>query len=170
MAKFLNLWLGHPDIVSRGAQKNFANFALAIGKAWTKNPDQFNKRYYTDAIAKAIVFRETEKLVTEQAWYEGGYRANVVAYAIAKIAHDVGEMNLAVDFGSIWRKQGISNALRDALTLAAKASHDVLVTPPAGIRLKLFDKGVAGIIASNGPRAVIDMSTFGRQRSRTSRS
>jgi hypothetical protein len=133
LAKFLNLWLGHPDVVSRGAQKNFANFALAIGKAWTKNPDQFNKRYYTDAIAKAIVFRETEKLVTEQAWYEGGYRANVVAYAIAKIAHDVDEMNLAVDFGSIWRKQSISNVLRDALTLAAKASHDVLVTPPAGM-------------------------------------
>ncbi|WP_316195589.1 MULTISPECIES: AIPR family protein [unclassified Bradyrhizobium] len=133
LAKFLNLWLGHPDIVSRGAQKNFAHFAAGIGKAWSKNPDHFNKRYYTEAVAKAIVFRETEKLVTEQSWYEGGYRANVVAYAIAKIAHDVEERERVVNFEGIWRKQGISAAFKDALTIAAKACHDVLVTPPPGM-------------------------------------
>ena len=55
LAKFLNLWRCRPDIVSKGAQKNFANFAAATGKDWTKNQDQFNKRYYTDAVAKAIV-------------------------------------------------------------------------------------------------------------------
>jgi AIPR protein len=133
LAKFLNLWRCHPDIVSKGAQKNFANFAAATGKEWTKNQDQFNKRYYTDAVAKAIVFRETEKLVTEQPWYEGGYRANVVAYAISKIAHDVTELDLAVDFGSIWRKQNISPAFKAALAIAAKGSHDVLTSPPAGM-------------------------------------
>ena len=133
LAKFLNLWLGHPDIVSRGAQKNFARFAETIGKAWSKNPDQFNKRYYTDSVAKAIVFREAEKLVSEQPWYQGGYRANVVAYAIAKVAHDVEEMDRAVNFDSIWRKQDISDAFKEALVLAAKASHDVLVDPPAGM-------------------------------------
>lgn len=133
LAKFLNLWLGHPDTVSRGAQKNFARFAEMIGKAWTKNTDQFNKRYYTDSIAKAIVFREAEKLVSEQPWYQGGYRANVVAYAIAKIAHDVEGMNRTVNFESIWRRQDISEAFREALVLAAKASHDVLIDPPAGM-------------------------------------
>ncbi|WP_244558893.1 AIPR family protein [Bradyrhizobium brasilense] len=133
LAKFLNLWLGHPDIVSRGAQKNFARFAETIGKAWAKNPDQFNKRYYTDSVAKAIVFREAETLVSEQSWYQGGYRANVVAYAIAKIAHDVEEMDRAVNLESIWRKQDISDAFKEALVLAAKASHDVLVDPPAGM-------------------------------------
>jgi hypothetical protein len=133
LAKYLNLWRGHPDIVSRGAQKNFANFAATTGKEWTKNPDQFNRRYYTDTIAKAIVFIATEKLVTEQPWYEGGYRANVVAYAIAKLAHDVEEMHLAVDFGSIWRKQDVSEALRQALVISAKACHEVLVDPPSGM-------------------------------------
>jgi len=133
LAKYLNLWRGHPEIVSRGAQKNFANFAAATGKKWTKNPDQFNRRYYMNTIAKAIVFIETEKLVTAQPWYEGGYRANVVAYAIAKLAHDVEEMHLAVDFGSIWRKQDITDAFRHALVISAKACHDVLVDPPSGM-------------------------------------
>lgn len=133
LAKYLNLWAGHPDIVSKGAQKNFAHFAGTIGKEWTRNSDQFNRSYYMDTIAKAIVFKKTEDLVTEQPWYEGGYRANVVAYAISKIAHDVEELGLAVDFGSIWRKQDISPALKAALLVAAKASHDVLTDPPAGM-------------------------------------
>ncbi|MHB8267464.1 AIPR family protein [Bradyrhizobium sp.] len=133
LAKFLNLWKGHPDIVSRGAQKNFAQFANATGKEWSKNPDAFNERYYRHAIAKAIVFRETERLVTEQPWYEGGYRANVVAYAIAKIGHDVEGRKLAVDFDGIWKMQNISEDLRDALTIASKAIHEVITTPPPGM-------------------------------------
>lgn len=79
------------------------------------------------------MFREAETLVSEQPLYRGGYRANVVAYAIAKIAHDVEEMDRAVNFDSIWRKQDISDAFKEALVLAANASHDVLVDPPAGM-------------------------------------
>ncbi len=134
LAKFLNLWRCHPDVVSKGAQKNFAHFADAIGKEWTKQPDAFNEDFYRHAIAKAIIFRRTEKLVTDQPWYEGGYRANVVAYAIAKIGHDVDHRKRAVDFDGIWRSQGISESLEEALTIAAKAAHDVIIDPPAGIR------------------------------------
>ena len=32
LAKFLNIWRGHPDVVSKHAQKNFVHFASAIGK------------------------------------------------------------------------------------------------------------------------------------------
>ena len=42
--------------------------------------------YFREAVTKAIVFRAVERLVSEQPWYQGGYRANVVAYAIAKLA------------------------------------------------------------------------------------
>ena len=84
LAKFLNVWRDKPDIVSKGAQKNFADFASFVGAEWNKHPNDFNEMYYREAIAKAIVFRSVERLVTEQPWYEGGYRANVVAYAISK--------------------------------------------------------------------------------------
>jgi hypothetical protein len=134
LAKFLNLFAGHPDIVSKGAQKNFAAFAGAIGKEWTKSPDGFNETFYRQAVAKAIIFRAAEKLVTEQAWYEGGYRANVVAYAIAKLAYDAQEQNQAVDLDRVWKQQGISAALEEALQVASKAVHDVIVDPPAGLR------------------------------------
>jgi hypothetical protein len=133
LAKFLNVWRGFPEIVSRGAQKNFAQFAEYVGKAWTDNPDLFNEVYYRQAIAKAIVFRETESLVTEQAWYEaGGYRANIVAYAIAKLAHDVDLAGKAIDLEIVWRAQKLPPSLEKALAISAKAVKDVITNPPLG--------------------------------------
>ena len=134
LAKFLNVWRDKPDIVSRGAQKNFVDFASFIGGEWNKRPNDFNEMYYQEAIAKAIVFRSVERLVTEQPWYEGGYRANVVAYAIAKLAHDVAQRGDSINFERIWRTQGISPVLRDALVISSKSVHDVIVDPPEGMR------------------------------------
>lgn len=133
LAKYLNVWRGHPDIVSKGAQKNFAHFAGAIGIEWKKQPDAFNEDFYRHAVAKALIFRATEEIVTEQSWYQGGYRANVVAYAIAKMSHDCEQREEFVDFDAIWRMQGISEEMGAALALVAEAVHEVLVFPPAGI-------------------------------------
>ncbi len=69
LAKFLNVWRGIPEVVSRGAQKNFADFASFIGSEWNRRPDDFNEMYYREAVAKAIVFRAVEELVGEQPWY-----------------------------------------------------------------------------------------------------
>ena len=134
LAKFLNVWRAKPDVVSRGAQKNFADFASFIGGEWNKHSNDFNEVYYREAIAKAIVFRSVERLVTEQPWYQGGYRANVVAYAIAKLAHDVAQRGESINFERTWRAQGISPGLREALVVSAKAVHDVMVDPPDRMR------------------------------------
>ena len=133
LAKFVNVWEGRPHEVSLGAQKNFAAFARRVGQNWKRSPDDFNEAWYREAIAKAIVFRTTERLVSAQPWYQGGYRANIVAYAIAKVAHDVGEQRRAMDFQGIWRQQAPTPAMDVALTLAAEASHHVLVAPPKGL-------------------------------------
>ena len=134
LAKFMNVWRFKPEIVSRGAQKNFADFAAFVGSEWSKNPDGFNEAYYREAIAKAIIFKTVEKIVTEQPWYQGGYRANVVAYAIAKLAHDLAQRERSLDFQHIWRTQAVSEGLHHALTIAATAVHDVIVEPPSSHR------------------------------------
>lgn len=128
LAKFLNSWRGHPDTVSKGSQKNFAEFAKEIGREWTKQPDDFNETFYRHAIAKAIAFRDTEKLVSEQPWYQGGgIRSRVVPYAIAKLAHDAELKGRHADFDSIWRAQGLPDNLKKALTVVSKAVHEVIV-------------------------------------------
>ena len=134
LAKFLNVWREKPDTVSKGAQKNFADFASFIGGEWDKRPNDFNEMYYREAIAKVIVFRSIEQLVTEQPWYQGGYRANVVAYTIAKLAHDVAQRQGSINFDRIWRAQVISPGFREAFTVGAEAVHGVIVDPPGTMR------------------------------------
>lgn len=132
LAKVLNVWRGIPHIVSRGSQKNFAEFATYIGKVWLDSPDIFNEEFYRHLIAKVIVFDRAESIVSHAPWYEGGYRANIVAFAIAKLGHDVGAMKRAVDFDQIWRDQEISDGLREALSVSAERVKDVIVAPDRG--------------------------------------
>ncbi len=134
LAKFINVWEGRPHEVSLGAQKNFAAFARRVGQAWNRSPNDFNEAWFRQAVAKAIAFRETERAVSSQSWYQGGYRANIVAYTISKVAHEVAEQRNAVDFEFIWRRQAIGPGLAQAITFLAEQVHGVLVDPPpAGI-------------------------------------
>ena len=133
LAKFLSVWEGRPHEVSLGAQKNFAAFARRIGQAWEKSPDDFNEAWYRVAVAKAVIFKSAERIVSAQTWYQGGYRANIVAYTIAKIAHDVTDQERAVDFDSIWRRQSQGATLDEAVAIVAKQVHEVLIHPPSGI-------------------------------------
>ena len=71
LAKFINVWEGRPHEVSLGAQKNFAAFARRVGQAWNKSSNDFNEAWYRQAVAKAIVFRATERIVSSQSWYQG---------------------------------------------------------------------------------------------------
>ncbi len=134
LAKFCGVWEGRPHTVSLGAQKNFADFAGRIGNAWEKDETQFNEAWFREVVAKAITFRRTERIVSAQDWYEGGYRANIVAYAIAKLAHDVEARKRAVDFEAIWRRQALTEAMEEALASAARAANQALIDPLPGIR------------------------------------
>src|SRR5665648_150613 len=75
LAKFENTWEQLPHIVSLGAQKNFKNFMFNLKQRGKFAPDQ---KYFEHLVAKAIIFRSTEKLISGQKY--GGYRANNVAY------------------------------------------------------------------------------------------
>lgn len=134
LAKFWAVWERRPHVVSLGAQKNFADFAGRIGTAWEKDEAQFNEAWFREVVAKAIVFRRTERIVSVQDWYQGGYRANIVAYTIAKLAHDVEASKSGVDFEAIWRRQALTEAMEEALALAAYEVHEVLVSPPEHMR------------------------------------
>jgi hypothetical protein len=130
LAKFLGLWPGQPHVVARGAQKNFVEFAKQIGEAWEMRKDDYNEAFFRECVAKAIIFRETESLVSDQTWYTGGgSRAPIVAYAIAKLAHDVARRGDAVNFELVWRMQKLPNALRTALEVAAAAVNAVITRP-----------------------------------------
>ncbi|MBU9697284.1 AIPR family protein [Rhodobacteraceae bacterium HSP-20] len=134
LAKFEFSATGQPHIVSRGAQKNFAAFAKDIGEAWSKGDASYDEIWFKRLISKAIIFRWLETEVPKQNWYEGGYRANIVTYAMAKVFHDANGEKQVLDLDAIWRKQSVPEPLQRALLRAAAEAHDVIVHPPAGIR------------------------------------
>jgi len=134
LAKYENTWAGIPHVVSLGAQKNFAEFATSIGKKWGSNGNDFNELWFKRMVAKSIVFRTTERLVSNAPWYEGGYRANIVTYAIAKLVHDVGKMKMEVDIDRIWQQQEVPEELKNALSIAAAGAQEVITRPPQGVK------------------------------------
>lgn len=134
LAKFENSWAGRPDKVSEGAQKNFAAFAKTIEKAWGCDGGRINEAWFRHLISKAIIFRKMEKLVSAQDWYEGGYRANIVTYAIAKVSHDAAEQEKVVDLSRVWRAQDVPVELEGALLVAAAEAQQLITTPPEGVR------------------------------------
>ena len=134
LAKFELSAAGQPHIVSRGAQKNFAEFAKDIGETWSRSETKYDELWYKRLISKAIVFRWLETEVPRQPWYEGGYRANIVTYSMAKVFHDANGEKQVIDLDTIWRRQSVPDALQRALLLTAAEAHDVITNPPAGVR------------------------------------
>jgi hypothetical protein len=133
LAKFENVFDDHPRWVNLGSQKNFARYAHRIGKEWEKSSDRFNEFYFRRAIARGILFRATEKLVSAQPWYNGGYRANIVAYTLSMLGEITKRRSLSVDYVRIWASQSLDAVTTDALVTIATAVNDEITHPPAGI-------------------------------------
>lgn len=136
LAKFENSWRQLPHEVSRGAQKNFIRFAEYITAEWEKDPEIFHDEYFRELAVKALMFRTLEKIVPKEDWYEGGYRANIVTFSLAKLAHMVANRADAskFNFQKQWKAQEISPALEEQLRLIAKAAYGVIIRPEAGIQ------------------------------------
>ena len=134
LAKFENSWNGEPHIVSLGAQKNFGTFAKSIGDSWTRSDARFDETWYKRLIAKAIIFRRLEKIVPAQPWYDGGYRANTVTYAIAKLVSDITASGMVLNLDEIWRMQSVPPVVEAALLVAAAEARHHITHPPEGIR------------------------------------
>ncbi len=134
LAKFENVWDCIPYIVSKGAQANFAHFAKLVGKRWESDETQFNEQYFCHAMARALIFRRLEKLVSAQPWYEGGYRANIVAYTLSKLSDLVHKSGKVVDFQLIWQSQKLSTEFESALIEIASLVQAAILDTPSGMR------------------------------------
>ena len=133
LAKFENVFDDHPRWVNLGSQKNFARYALRIGKEWEKSSDSFNEFYFKRAIARGILFRATEKLVSEQPWYNGGYRANIVAYTLSMLGEITKRRKATVGYQRIWAAQAVDDLMSETLVVIATAVNEEIIRPPQGI-------------------------------------
>jgi hypothetical protein len=114
LAKFENAWARRPWEVGLGAQKNFTAFMVSLrGKKQASVSGDVT--YFQHLVAKAILWRRAERIVSAQAF--GGYRANIVAYSIADLSHATEQR---LDLDRIWQQQALDEPLEVAL---ADLSH-----------------------------------------------
>lgn len=124
LAKYENTWDQLPYQVSEGAQKNFHKFMLRLKDRKNFVPDE---TYYQNLVAKAILFRRTEKLVQQQQY--GGYRANIVTYTLAFISHKSAQR---IDLDRIWKEQSLTPALEKEIIDVSRFVQQMIVNPPGG--------------------------------------
>lgn len=135
LAKYLMVWSDIPYFANRGAQKNFAEFAKIIARDWDNKETVFNEYYFKCLVAKKIVYRTAEKIVSNSDWYEaGGYRSQHVVLTIAILANGAKSLGKVVDFARIWSTQAVSESFLAALQVAADVAHEVLMNPGEGYR------------------------------------
>lgn len=131
LAKFELAWDEVPHAVSLGGQKCFAEFALRLAQRPEQNqkPD---RRYFEHLIAKAILFRDTDKIVASTFRANGleGYKAQVVAYAVALISN---RTHRRLDLDVIWRTQQLPEELRSEVPGLALLLRSFLDQAPGNI-------------------------------------
>ncbi|MCR9256474.1 MAG: AIPR family protein [Alphaproteobacteria bacterium] len=123
-----------PDTACRGAEKAFIEFAKTITDLWKdeQRRAEFTDDWFKSAVAHVILFRLTEKIVSGAEWYEGGYRAQIVAYACARMAKLASEVSDGgrLDYRRIWGLQGVDAAFKRQIDLTAETMSHVLRSPP----------------------------------------
>ncbi len=122
LAKVQNTWLGNPDIVSKGAQTNFNEFATYIEEQWESNEQQFNDWYFQTTAALILIFQYLERTIPKQPWYEGGYRANIIYYTVAlfRILIQKQFPGFDLDLMLIWNRQSVPEQVCTALIALAE--------------------------------------------------
>lgn len=120
--------------MSLGAQKNFLVFAQWITESWEKSDANFNHEYFRRAVVRRMIFKATEAMVPRQPWYQGGYRAQTVAYAISKLAAMIQAPGKALNYSQYWSRQAVSPVLERQLTIVAGRIFNVLTNPPSGVQ------------------------------------
>lgn len=128
LAKVQNTWLGHPSVVSKGAQTNFGAFAEYIDEQWNTDEQQFNERFFQSTAALLLMFQYLEKTIPRQPWYEGGYRANIIYYTVALFRLLIKKQYPGSDFDLIlvWNKQDVPEQVKSVLISLAEIVLDKL--------------------------------------------
>lgn len=126
-AKYEVSWGQQPHMVSAGAQKNFVAFANSVATKWQSSDAEFNEAYFKGLVAKAILFHSIRARVAKAEWYQSGYLANIVTYAMSKVAYEIERQapSRRMNFDLIWRQQSVPEEVLtvfvDAGQLAFKA-------------------------------------------------
>ena len=132
LAKYELAFRQEPHVVSMGAQKCFIAFAKTIDKDWTPEALEFGDGYFRDAMACALVFRWTDKMIGSAHWYlsDRAFKSQTVAYTLSLLSYLLTQRDAAIDFRKIWNKQEVPDSLKRCIEdLAPRVAQFIRLTP-----------------------------------------
>ena len=133
LAKYMEIYEGAPDIVSRGKQKMLQIFAEQIKKDWQKSDEQFNAFYYRRVVALAILYKKTDEIIKQSTWYKEkqSYKANVIAYTLSLLFNYIHTRHKGyeLDFNRIWNTQDIYDELEDQIVILSQEVYEFITGP-----------------------------------------
>lgn len=131
LAKYINASEMRPFDVSWGAEVNMTKFQIIMEKEWDKSNLKYNETYYKELISKAILFKEIEKIISNEEWYQNnkGYRAQLVPYTFSKFIYEAKSQDLIPNYKKIWTQQSCLESYKVDLAKIAKLVYDVFNDP-----------------------------------------
>ncbi|GHE49579.1 hypothetical protein GCM10017764_35760 [Sphingobacterium griseoflavum] len=132
LAKAENSWNQFPNVVSKGAQDSFRKFAESINVLLEKDSLSITEAYFKESIAKVILFRKVERLVTKAKWYDGGFRAQTVTYTISYLSALIQHSHLNLNFNRIWQDQDVPESLINLIEIIAEKVYFQITNPLSG--------------------------------------
>jgi hypothetical protein len=132
LAKFINSYeevyngkklVVGPHIVVRGSQKNYAQF---LNYSFSFKPDNI---WFEDLIAKAILFKNAEKIYGVKPNAIGDMRYITVPYSLAWLGL---KLDYKLDLYKIWKQQSLSDTLKNKLYEVMSKTEDYIKTKAPG--------------------------------------
>lgn len=132
LAKSEVAWLQKPDTVSKGAQDSTRIFAAQITDMLEKSSLAITENYFKNAVAKIILFKYIERLISKAEWYNQAYRAQTVAYTMSHLSYMVRKTGKSFDFNKIWVNQSVPKELGEILNVTGREIYKYITTPKEG--------------------------------------
>lgn len=130
LAKYMEIYNGAPDIVSKGKQAIVKVFAEETKKQWAKSDAVFNNYYFKRVVALAILFKSTDDIIKQSEWYKvkHSYKANVIAYSMSILFHHIrtAAKGYELDFMQIWNQQRISSEMAAQMRILCNEVYEFI--------------------------------------------
>lgn len=105
VARYINIWNGLPQTVSKGGQKNFSKFMEGVGQGIGKDWEPTSEEY-KNFISKAIFYRSVQKIAKDE--NIPAFRINIVNYTASLLVEKSAKR---INLQEIWDRQALSGEL-----------------------------------------------------------
>lgn len=126
-----------PKIVSKGKNESTKEFRKQIDKAWETESGKakYNDGYFKEVVSAGMIYRAMESRINKKQcpWFQGSYRANIIAYTMAVFFKLVKEQfpKDSFDLSVLWDRYQLEvpDSLMDQLIDIAQKVYATLTAP-----------------------------------------